>query len=89
MQMLQERSQRRALSHLSKGVDFVFTALARHSERVLSALALRSVDILGEALAAIAVFAVRIGDVGVGVVDVARMYLVSSASNGDITVSPK
>ena len=40
----------------------------------------KGIDILGEALATIAVFAIRTGDVGVGVVDVARqqhsgMYL--------------
>ena len=44
MQMLQQRSKGRALGHLGEGADFVFTALARHSELVLSALALRCVD---------------------------------------------
>ena len=49
MKMLQQRSKRRALGHLGKGIH-----------------------ILREALAAVAVLAVGAGDVGVGVVDIAR-----------------
>ena len=53
MQVLQQNSQNFVLGHLDKGIDFVFTALTRHSESDLSALALRSVDILDEALTTI------------------------------------
>ena len=72
MQVLQQGAQRRSLGHLGEGVDCVFTALARHRKRAFSALALRSVHILGEALATIAILAIGARHVGVRVVDVAR-----------------
>ena len=65
VEKFQEGSKWCALGHLGKGIDFVFTALARYNEQVLSTLALCSVDILGEALAAITKLAVRAGDVRV------------------------
>ena len=53
VKVLQEGAKGCALGHLGRSIDFVFTALARYNEQVLSTPALCSVDILGETLATI------------------------------------